>query len=158
MAPTLTLNERAMRLADYIASNAATLRIAESLQAAARGLYAHKMSSLGGFDVYIAESQQAETLSSATGKIALYGGIADLKPADDWLAFVIAREMGHVLAGHHDQNSAASILTSVIMNLLIFTPFTAIQKSRWKSNPAVSTGAFLSAHLRMCTNGENCIA
>lgn len=94
-------------------------RIAESLQAAARGLYVDKMKSLGGFDVYIADSKEAETLSSATGKIALYGGIAQLKPVDDWLAFVIAREMGHVLAGHHDQNSAASILTSVIMNLLI---------------------------------------
>lgn len=96
-----------------------TLRIAEGLQVAARGLYADKMKSLGGFDVYIAESKDTETLSSATGKIALYGGIAQLKPADDWLAFVIAREMGHVLAGHHDQNSAASILTSIIMNLII---------------------------------------
>ena len=105
--------------ADDVILKAQTSRIAESLQAAARGLYADKMKSLGGFDVYIADSNDAETLSSATGKIALYGGIAQLKPADDWLAFVIAREMGHVLAGHHDQNSAASILTSVIMNLLI---------------------------------------
>ena len=105
--------------ADDAILRAQTLRIAESLQAAARGLYADKMKTLGGFDVYVADSKDAETLSSATGKIALYGGIAQLKPADDWLAFVIAREMGHVLAGHHDQNSAASILTSVIMNLLI---------------------------------------
>ena len=105
--------------ADDVVLKAQTLRIAESLQAAARGLYADKMKTLGGFDVYIADSKDAETLSSATGKIALYGGIAQLKPADDWLAFVIAREMGHVLAGHHDQNSAASILTSVIMNLII---------------------------------------
>ena len=105
--------------ADDAILKAQILRIAESLQAAARGLYADKMKSLGGFDVYIADSKDAETLSSATGKIALYGGIAQLKPVDDWLAFVVAREMGHVLAGHHDQNSAASILTSVIMNLII---------------------------------------
>ena len=105
--------------ADDVVLKAQTLRIAESLQAAARGLYADKMKTLRGFDVYIADSKDAETLSSATGKIALYGGIAQLKPADDWLAFVIAREMGHVLADHHDQNSAASILTSVIMNLII---------------------------------------
>ena len=105
--------------ADDVVLTAQTLRIAESLQAAARGLYADKMKSLGNFDVYIADSKDAETLSSATGKIALYGGIAPLKPSDDWLAYVIAREMGHVLSGHHDQNSAASILTSLIMNLLI---------------------------------------
>ena len=105
--------------ADDVILKAQTLRIADGLQAAARGLYADKMKTLGSFDVYIADSKEAETLSSATGKIALYGGIAQLKPADDWLAFVIAREMGHVLAGHHDQNSAASLLTSVIMNLII---------------------------------------
>ena len=96
-----------------------TLRITAALQGAARSLYADKMERLGAFDVYVADSKNAETLSSATGKIALYGGIADLKPGDDWLAFVISREMGHVLAGHHDDNSAASILTSVIMNLII---------------------------------------
>ena len=98
---------------------AQTSRITASLQSAARGLYGDRMNSLGAFDVYIADSREAETLSSATGKIALYGGIADLNPADDWLAFVIAREMGHVLAGHHDKNSTASLLTSLVMNILI---------------------------------------
>ena len=139
-APPRKVNDSAN--ADDAMLKGQTLRIAESLQAAARGLYAHKMSSLGGFDVYIAESKQAETLSSATGKIALYGGIAELKPADDWLAFVIAREMGHVLAGHHDQNSAASILTSVIMNLLI--PGSSLIKSALSlagSQVAAASGA-----------------
>ena len=106
---------------------AQTSRITASLQGAARGLYADRMNSLGAFDVYIADSRDAETLSSATGKIALYGGIADLNPADDWLAFVIAREMGHVLAGHHDKNSTASLLTSLLMNILI--PGSSLVKS-----------------------------
>lgn len=94
-------------------------RVSETLHAAARGLYGEKMKSLGAFDVYVADSTDTETLSSSSGKIALYGGIAGLAPTDDWLAFVIAREMGHVLAGHHDDNSTASIITSVIMNLLL---------------------------------------
>ena len=94
-------------------------RVSTGLQVAAHGLYAGKMQTLGAFDVYVADSAEAETLSSATGKIALYAGIAQLAPSDEWLAFVIAREMGHVLAGHHDENSAASIITSVIMNLII---------------------------------------
>ncbi len=105
--------------ADEALLKAQTLRITAALQGAARRLYADKMERLGAFDVYVAESKNAETLSSATGKIALYGGIADLRPGDDWLAFVISREMGHVLAGHHDDNSAASLITSVIMNLII---------------------------------------
>ncbi len=102
-------------------------RVTAGLQTAARGLYGSKMDALGAFDVYVADSAEAETLSSATGKIALYAGIAQLAPSDEWLAFVIAREMGHVLAGHHDENSAASIITSVIMNLII--PGSSLLKS-----------------------------
>jgi Zn-dependent protease with chaperone function len=121
---------------------AQTLRITAALQGAARNLYADKMERLGSFDVYVAESRNAETLSSATGKIALYGGIADLKPGDDWLAFVISREMGHVLAGHHDDNSAASLLTSVILNLII--PGSGLVKSALSfagSQAAAATGS-----------------
>ncbi len=102
-------------------------RVSTGLQQAAHGLYGSKMKTLGAFDVYVADSAEAETLSSATGKIALYAGIAQLAPSDEWLAFVIAREMGHVLAGHHDDNSAASIITSVIMNLII--PGSSLLKS-----------------------------
>lgn len=102
-------------------------RVSTGLQQAAHGLYGSKMKTLGAFDVYVADSAEAETLSSATGKIALYAGIAQLAPSDEWLALVIAREMGHVLAGHHDDNSAASIITSVIMNLII--PGSSLLKS-----------------------------
>ena len=94
-------------------------RVSLSLQSAAHGLYADKMKSIGAFDVFIADSADAQTRSSASGKIALYRGIATLTPSDEWLAFAIAREMGHVLAGHHEDNSAASLITSVIMNILI---------------------------------------
>ena len=103
------------------------IRVSAGLQQAAHGLYGSKMKTLGAFDVYVADSAEAETLSSATGKIALYAGLAQLTPSDEWLAFVIAREMGHVLAGHHDDNSAASIITSVIMNLIV--PGSSLLKS-----------------------------
>jgi hypothetical protein len=32
---------------------------------------------------------------------------------------VIAREMGHIVAGHHDSNAGASIIASVVMNLIV---------------------------------------
>lgn len=122
-------------------------RVTTGLQEAAHGLYGSKMKALGGFDVYVADSAKAETLSSATGKIALYAGIAQLAPSDEWLAFVIAREMGHVLAGHHDENSAASIITSVIMNLII--PGSSLLKSvvsLASSQTAAAAGAERQMH------------
>jgi len=72
-----------------------------------------------GFDVYIAAGDEPGSVSSASGRIALSAAFGVSQPYDDWLAFVIAREMGHVIARHHEENSSVSIATSVIMNILI---------------------------------------
>jgi len=72
-----------------------------------------------GFDVYIAAGDEPGSVSSASGRIALNAAFGVSLPYDDWLAFVIAREMGHVIARHHEENSSVSIATSVIMNILI---------------------------------------
>lgn len=71
------------------------------------------------FDVYVVDGDEPGSASSANGRIALNAGLGARNPYDDWLAFVIAREMGHVIARHHEENSAAGIVTSVIMNILI---------------------------------------
>jgi hypothetical protein len=94
-------------------------RIALGLQNAARNLYPDQMKHVGAFDVYVGNSQDFSTMSSGTGKIAVNAGFAKLNPTDDWLAFVIAREMGHVVAGHHDSNAGASIVVSVLMNFIV---------------------------------------
>lgn len=94
-------------------------RIAAPLETAARGLFPVVMQRINAFEPYVARAEQIETRSSATGKIAINHGLGRLAPTDDWMAFVLAREMGHVLAGHHESNSTASIVTSVIMNLLL---------------------------------------
>jgi hypothetical protein len=94
-------------------------RVVRSLQAAGNALYPESMRGIGTFDVFVADSQEIGILSSATGRIALNAGFADLKPTDDWLALVLAREMGHVIAGHHTNNSTASMVTSVLMNIVL---------------------------------------
>ncbi len=95
------------------------LRILSGLQASATGLYPEAVARIGAFSVFIADSKEISVLSSATGRIALNAGFADLAPTDDWLALVLAREMAHVIAGHHDRNSTASIITSVLMNIIL---------------------------------------
>jgi Zn-dependent protease with chaperone function len=76
-------------------------------------------STSGGFDIYVAKGDTPGSASSASGKIALSTALAALQPYDDWLAFVIAREMGHVIARHHEENSGAGMVTSLLMNLLL---------------------------------------
>lgn len=94
-------------------------RVLGGLQASAYNLFPREVARVGTFDVFVADSMEISVMSSATGRIALNAGFADLAPTDDWLALVLAREMGHVISGHHDNNSTASILTSVLMNILL---------------------------------------
>lgn len=94
-------------------------RVGLRLQAAAQSSYPEEVKRIGAFDIYVADAKEISTMSSGTGKIAINAGFASVKPTDPWLAFVIAREMGHVVAGHHESNSGASIAVSVLMTLLL---------------------------------------
>jgi len=99
-------------------------RVAAALQAGAQQLYpdlAQRVPDLddGRFDVYVVAGDEPGSASCASGRIALNAALGAWHPYDAWLAFVIAREMGHVIARHHEENSAAGITTSVIMNILI---------------------------------------
>ncbi len=99
-------------------------RVADALQRGAESLYPDLAQRVPGlvdsrFDVYVVAGDQPGSESSANGRIALSAGLGARQPYDDWMAFVIAREMGHVIARHPEENSAAGIATSVIMNILI---------------------------------------
>jgi Zn-dependent protease with chaperone function len=99
-------------------------RVAAVLQAGAQDLYPDLAQRVPGlvqsrFDVYVVAGDEPGSASSANGRIALNAGLGALAPYDEWLAFVIAREMGHVIARHHEENSTASIATSLILNILL---------------------------------------
>jgi hypothetical protein len=81
----------------------------------------------GCFDVYIVEGDEPGSSSSANGRIALHAALGRWQAYDGVLAFVIAREMGHVIARHHEENSSLSIATSVLLN--IFMPVSGLFKS-----------------------------
>ena len=99
-------------------------RVADALQKGAEFLYPDLAQRVPGlvdshFDVYVVEDDEAGSASSANGRIVINTGLGAWEPYEDLLAFVIAREMGHVIANHHAENSSTSIITSVIMNILI---------------------------------------
>jgi Zn-dependent protease with chaperone function len=107
-------------------------RITAALQDGAQYLYpdlAKRVPGLNGsrFDVYVTEGDEPRSASSANGRIALNAALGAGQPYDDWLAFIIAREMGHVIARHHEENSATSMAASVIINLIV--PGSALLKS-----------------------------
>jgi hypothetical protein len=50
--------------------------------------------------------------------VIVYRGVQRMNLDDAVLAFILAREMCHIIAGHHDENVAASVLVAVAAQIL----------------------------------------
>lgn len=70
------------------------------------------------FDFAVAKKAEAGTVSSAGGAVVVLDGVRRMGLSDEALSFVIAREMGHVIGRHHDEDSATSMIFSVAAALL----------------------------------------
>jgi hypothetical protein len=71
-----------------------------------------------GFEVSVENDRGDGSASSAGGRIVLDSGLAALNPTDDVVAFVIAREMGHVIARHGEENSGAKMAFSALTAII----------------------------------------
>jgi predicted Zn-dependent protease len=70
------------------------------------------------FEFIVADKADAGATSSAGGTVVIYRGVRHLDLDDAALAFVLAREMSHIIAGHHDENVTTSILVAVAAQIL----------------------------------------
>ena len=73
---------------------------------------------IGAFDVRVEPGIGNGTASNAGGQIALAPGLAALDPTDDVVAFLIAREMGHVIARHGEENAGAQMVFSALVAIV----------------------------------------
>lgn len=71
------------------------------------------------FVFLVPEADELGLLSSATGTIVVFDGVRRIDADDTALAFLIARDMGHVLAGHHEENSATQLVISALATLAL---------------------------------------
>jgi predicted Zn-dependent protease len=71
------------------------------------------------FEFIVADKADAGAASSAGGTVVIYRGVRRLDLDDAALAFVLAREMSHIIAGHHDENVATSVLVSIAAQILL---------------------------------------
>lgn len=70
------------------------------------------------FEFVIADKVDPGAASSAGGTVVIFRGVRRLGLDDAALAFILAREMSHVIAGHHDENVTSSILIAVAAQIL----------------------------------------
>ncbi len=92
--------------------------IGRYLSKAALHLYPQQEKVIQRMVFSVAEKLEAGTASNNKGQIVLLRGIQNLQLSDDALGFVIAREMSHVMAGHHKTNTSTKLIISVLASVL----------------------------------------
>lgn len=70
------------------------------------------------FEYEVVEKKEPGVTSNASGKIIVLRGTQQIGLNEQALAFVIAREMGHVISQHHEENATTRILLSVAAGVL----------------------------------------
>jgi hypothetical protein len=107
------------------------------------------------FEFVIPEKIEPGTTSNASGTIVIFGGTQKLEPSDPALAFIVAREMGHVIAGHHNENSATKLVVSVLAQVLL--PVSGVFRAL-SLLPGASSAAAASATTAGATAGGSAAA
>lgn len=99
-------------------------RIGRTLSVGARALYPGLAERLptrpgGPFVIAVVAGRERAAASSADGRIVLDARLAAEALDDEVLAFILAREMAHVLARHHAENASTSFVLSAVFNLIL---------------------------------------
>ena len=92
--------------------------IGRYLSKAALQLYPNQEKLIQRMTFSVAEKLEAGTASNNKGQIVVLRGVQDLQLSDDALGFVLAREMSHVLAGHHKTNTSTKLIISALASVL----------------------------------------
>ncbi len=118
--------------------------IGHYLSKAALMAYPQKRKVIDNFNFSVADKLEAGTVSNNKGQIVVFRGVQGLQLSDDALGFVIAREMSHVLAGHHVTNTSTKLIISALASVL-FPAFAIIGASSAAAQASSATTLISSA-------------
>jgi hypothetical protein len=118
--------------------------IGNYLSKAALQLYPQQEKLIQRMTFGVAEKQEAGTASNNKGQIVVLRGVQDLQLSDDALGFVVAREMSHVLAGHHKTNTSTKLIISALASVL-FPAVAIIGASTTAAQASTATTLLTSA-------------
>lgn len=139
-APTADQSEDQCLLLDY---QRQIRKLMERVVVTAKRLYPDLEERGVKFRFEVAPSAQAGVLSNAGGAIIILQGTHEMQLPDSVLAYIVAREMGHVIGRHHDENSAATVMFSVLTQVLF--PAAALVKGLSAILPTTAIGSAVTA-------------
>lgn len=118
--------------------------IGESLVKSAYALYPELKKTTPKFDFEVIDKKALGTASNASGKVVLFRPIQHLDLDDNAIAFIVGREMGHVIAKHHKSNAKTKIFFTVLTGVL-FPAVTLISASSAAAQATTATTLMTSA-------------
>jgi len=121
------------------------VRLGERLAAAAYAADPELDRRVPQFHFIVAEKSSGGSSSDAGGTIVIYRGVRSARMDEVALAYLIAGEMGHVIARHHDEKSAGRIISSLLAQVLLAPVNLAPLVSFLASTTASSLGKDLVA-------------
>lgn len=89
-------------------------RIGANLAATAYQQYPDLARRVPAFDFSVMDKSEPGTGSTAGGVIVVLRPVTAIAQTDEALSFVLAREIGHVVAQHHEENTATSLMVSLL--------------------------------------------
>ena len=90
-------------------------RLAEAAYASHPGLKER----IPAFNFVVADKSELGTASDTNGTIVIYRAVRTPGLSESVLAFLLAREMGRVIARHHEEKSAVRIIASAVVAVLL---------------------------------------
>lgn len=118
--------------------------IGESLVKSAHALYPELKKTTPKFDFEVIDKKVLGSASNASGKVVLFRPIQHLDLDDNAIAFIIGREMGHVIAKHHKSNAKTKIFFTVLTGVL-FPAATLLSASSAAAQATTATTLMTSA-------------
>jgi hypothetical protein len=129
---------------ENLAFDARVSSIGRYLSKAAIQLYPQQEATIQRMVFSVAEKQEAGTASNNKGQIVVLRGVQSLQLSDEALGFVMAREMSHVIAGHHKTNTSTKLIISVLASVL-FPAIAIVGASSAAAQASTATSLLTSA-------------
>ncbi|HQQ33037.1 MAG TPA: M48 family metalloprotease [Methylophilus sp.] len=114
------------------------------LSKVAEKLYPQQQTLVQRMTFTVADKKDPGTASNNKGNIIVFRGVQSLQFSDDALSFIIAREMGHVLGGHHTTNTSTKLIISALASV-IFPAAAIIGASSTAAQASTATSLVTSA-------------
>lgn len=92
-------------------------RIAQQLEGPTRQFGQERGVAVPLINVSVPLKDDIGTMSSAAGNVIIFDGLRTLRLSDPALAFLVAREMGHIIGHHHEENTATGLAVSLALSI-----------------------------------------